>query len=651
MLTMARDHKLYYEAYNDYSDLNGDGSLDVGYKPDAIEYYGQFDSYKCYSYSGGVFTPVAMSDALGTTPETYNKKCTGSGRDSYWSGDFLNYVTTSRIDALRKVLYGGFRSTDTTTQTILERAFIPQDAHSWGKEYQSVANDGYDISEYTPLAQPVTGKRHLFANVTLTGYGQPPLMRVLDNSSFRIWNWVSIERPVAGTECATGNNVRSDCTGGSTYTGTPADAGAFQALIDAYATTGHRTGFRDVQNIDESGTNINPYQTDPDDYYLDVFRGNLKIKNAGDYTFAVDGDDAVELWIDGNLVVGWYGGHGLCNCQDHKATVTLKKNTTYSIEFRHQESGGGEGWKLCGKVPDSGDKWEVVPAGSLEKLVQTFYNTNTTTSAMTNYTVRTEVCKEITGVPATANYGREANCKAYTDGTTTAYKPTGLLHKYGDNNGMYFGLLTGSYDQNTDGGILRKAMSSITNEIETTTGIFKESGSTCGTASSSACVAGIVGTINRLHVTSFDYGSYAYSCGWITTRAMNPGECEMWGNPLAEMMYEAVRYFSGATSATAAFTTSSTRDDGVALPGGGTGLPRFTTWTNPYTATQTVPIPDTGPFPYCSRPFLMLISDVYPSFDSDKIPGAYSNFGSIAATAINNASLDVSSQRSGTVES
>ena len=254
MLTMARDHKLYYEAYNDYSDLNGDGSLDVGYKPGVIEYYGHFDSYKCYAYSGGLFTPVAMSDALGTTPETYNKKCTGSGRDTYWSGDFLNYVTTSRIDALRKVLYGGFRSTDTTTQTIVERAFIPQDAHSWGKEYHSVANDGYDISEYTPLALPVTGKRHLFANVTLTGYGQPPLMRVLDNSSFRIWNWVSIERPVAGTQCATGNNVRSNCASAAgSYTGNPADAAAFQALIDSYATTGHRTGFRNVTQINQSG--------------------------------------------------------------------------------------------------------------------------------------------------------------------------------------------------------------------------------------------------------------------------------------------------------------------------------------------------------------------------------------------------------------
>jgi len=49
MLVMERDHKLYYEAYNDASDLNSDGVLDVGYNP-AIDYYGYFDSYKCYDY-------------------------------------------------------------------------------------------------------------------------------------------------------------------------------------------------------------------------------------------------------------------------------------------------------------------------------------------------------------------------------------------------------------------------------------------------------------------------------------------------------------------------------------------------------------------------------------------------------------------------
>lgn len=190
MLVMGRDHKLYYEAYNDASDLDGDGVIDVGYKP-SINYYGYFDSNRCYSYSSNRFNPEGLAT---------DKKCSGQ-----WSGDYLNYLTTSRMDALRKVFYGGYRSTDTDTATVLERSHIPQDAHSWGKEYLSEAHDGYKISDYTPLAQPTTGTRHLFANTTLTNTTHP-LLRYIQNSSYRVWEWVSIEQPVAGSRCLHGGN-------------------------------------------------------------------------------------------------------------------------------------------------------------------------------------------------------------------------------------------------------------------------------------------------------------------------------------------------------------------------------------------------------------------------------------------------------------
>ena len=50
MLTMARDHRLYYEAYNDASDIDGDGKIDIHYKEN-IDYYGYFDCYKLYEYN------------------------------------------------------------------------------------------------------------------------------------------------------------------------------------------------------------------------------------------------------------------------------------------------------------------------------------------------------------------------------------------------------------------------------------------------------------------------------------------------------------------------------------------------------------------------------------------------------------------------
>ena len=89
---MGKDTKNYYEAYNDASDLDGDGALDVGYKPDKIDYYGYFDSRKCYAYdrSANLFVPTSV---------TADKRCVGAGADDKWSGNFLNYLTMSRTDA------------------------------------------------------------------------------------------------------------------------------------------------------------------------------------------------------------------------------------------------------------------------------------------------------------------------------------------------------------------------------------------------------------------------------------------------------------------------------------------------------------------------------------------------------------------------
>jgi len=123
MFETGRDHKLYYEAYNDASDLDEDGKLDIAYKH-SIDYYGYFDPNKCYTYSStgsGEFNPVSV---------TSTKFCNAG----QWSGNVLNWLNMSRMDSLKKVLYGGHRITDSNTKTVLERDIMPGDAHSWGKE-------------------------------------------------------------------------------------------------------------------------------------------------------------------------------------------------------------------------------------------------------------------------------------------------------------------------------------------------------------------------------------------------------------------------------------------------------------------------------------------------------------------------------------
>ena len=103
--------------------------LDTTYN-DAVEYYGYFDSAKCYSYNSG----DSRFEPIGTASGTHGHECSGA-----WSGNFLNWGTMTRLDVVRKVLYGGFRSTDDTGTalgtTVLERAFLPPDVHAFAKVY------------------------------------------------------------------------------------------------------------------------------------------------------------------------------------------------------------------------------------------------------------------------------------------------------------------------------------------------------------------------------------------------------------------------------------------------------------------------------------------------------------------------------------
>jgi type IV pilus assembly protein PilY1 len=461
MLIAGRDHRLFYEAYNDASDVDGDGLLDTRFKP-TIQYYGLFDSDVCYQYTG---TPTANDNGNTKNGELFQpvsavsdatlRNCTGTGAGQ-WSGNWLNYVTTSRIDALRKVLYGGMRDVDVDGNTVLRRAYIPQDAHSWGKEYRNVATDGYNIADFTSLALPTANnRRHFFGNLTATNgvncsnlndcSNRPPLLRMRENvQDRRIWEWASKERPVLDSSLSTGS-----------------------------------------------------------------FEGG-------------------------------------------------------------------------------------------------------TAFAERNYAVRVQVCTEA--------FPRD--CKRYPGGATGGnLKPIGLLHEYGENDAMLFGLITGSYDRHMTGGRLRKVVSSFANEINSSTGIFR-----------AAPNSPIVTTFNRLRIRGFNQttnsNEYAFA-GPYGASALAPTEGEFvdWGNPIGEMMYEGLRYFAGASGPRAQFDRSDQRtiDGQVGLSSAA--------WDDPYASTSAANAP------YCARPNFLVVSNINPSFDSDRVPGT--SFGSYSDSLGNLTGLNV----------
>jgi type IV pilus assembly protein PilY1 len=216
MLNMSNDHQLFFKAYDDYSDLDGDGYADTTYDND-LSYYGYFDENKCYKHTGGAFRPT------GNTGDHY---CSGNN----WSGNFLNWSTMTRMDTVRKILYGGKRSTDEAGSTILERAMLTQDAHSFAKYY-----NGSDLSSLTPYSVPTGDDSIAASGITICNttdpsnrdqqsqdVNSPPLMQVA-KGNYSLW--ASNE----GWQCRWGNGSNdneSSLSGINAYSDSPKKSSA-----------------------------------------------------------------------------------------------------------------------------------------------------------------------------------------------------------------------------------------------------------------------------------------------------------------------------------------------------------------------------------------------------------------------------------------
>ena len=393
MLVVSKDQQLYKKAYNDYSDLDGDGELETTYKH-SIDYYGYFDPKKCYTYSTANrrFEPASISAT---------KYCSGQ-----WSGNFLNWGAMSRMDAVRKLLYGGLRSPDrnngdgsgindgdTASSTVLERAYLPTDAHSWAKYY-----NGSDIAQLTPYTPPATATTsNTSSTITNTGTNSVSYsFTVGSTTGYAVGNIVEVSATLSS-----GTYLRGPITGiaGSTITISVANLN--------YSGTGTHSSWG-VRNLSTSGITLcnttlggttpqNRSQTNTNLPRLRIAQGNFSLWNAN------------ERWQ-----CRWSAEHNSSN------------SNNFAI---------------------SG-----IPAGSNSPTLAT----QGTGAGLGDYFVRVQSC--------VSSLVEGEKCKRYPDGN---YKPVGLLQIYGDTDQIHFGLMTGSYRKNISGGVLRKNMGTFTNEVNT----------------------------------------------------------------------------------------------------------------------------------------------------------------------------------------
>lgn len=442
MLTASKDHTLFAPIYTDYEDIDGDGTDDFTFKP-TFRYYGYFDAGKCYTYNAawsgnrGRFEPALMA-----TRDSTNGRLSCPRGQSYWSGNFLNWASMTRLDVVRKTLYGGFRIEDTAQDTTLQMALLSQDAHSFVKYYS-----GSDVADYTPFD----------ATTDLQGAG----ITICNRSS----------------------------------------------------------------NRNDPGASDYPM--------MRVVRGNYSLWATTPGTVCNWGDGTASGFVFGEKVRAFYGKYG----PSQGATT-----------------------------PDATAHQTLLPVESVHGL--------RAASAGPDFAVRIQACKS----GMTDGESCQVHSSTRSDGTPAlSYKPIGLLQEFGTTTEALkasraeFGLITGSFDSNLRGGALRKNVGSVNDEVERATGRFCHNIASglpaeCLASGGGARVEGIIKTFDRIRL--YDAGNFnasaAGSSGFVIPKEIVNGQFPSWGNPMSEMVVQALAYFAGRPSFDQ--PTSMARDGVLNLP-------------------------------------------------------------------------------------
>ena len=524
MLDITKDQQLFKKAYNDYSDLDGDGVLETTYSH-GIDYYGYFDSYKCYTYSAAnkrfepaVYNTKTATEASNSTANLAAKYCSASGSQStQWSGNYLNWASMTRMDTVRKLLFGGLRSPgrsdgdgsgiadgDTTTGTVLERAHLPHDAHSFVKYY-----NGADITRLTPFTNNLTQTTSTTSRTIGTGDVTFTLASATGISNGNIVEVVVTADTTKFMRGVVKNKAGSNITLDNVVTGNLAGAGTLAAAwtVRNLSTQGisicnTTLGGESPQNRSQTNTNLPR---------LRVAQGNFALWS---------GNERWQCrWNNENT----NGNGNVYNSSGLAASSSSPNRTTVGLDNKNNSGGQAD------------------------------------------YFVRIQAC-----VPSLV--GTE-KCKEYDQ--NNFFKPIGLLQVYGDPNLIHFGLMTGSFNKNISGGVLRKNVGPLSDEVNSS-GQFTTlpasgvaGGGTLPSGQTLPAGGSIIKNLSLLKIVGYNYDDGTYfgasgsalrntdNCGFQLT-SITQGNCMSWGNPMSEIYYESLRYFAGKTSATAGFTTDDT---------------------------------------------------------------------------------------------
>jgi type IV pilus assembly protein PilY1 len=248
----------------------------------------------------------------------------------------------------------------------------------------------------------------------------------------------------------------------------------------------------------------------------------------------------------------------------------------------------------------SGQNGNYFPLSGLKSNAESPPNTY----KVADYTARIQSCVDQSStVDPQAVWAKREGCKAYG----TQWKPVGFLQKQ---DGFKFGLFTGSYAKNISGGVLRSNVGDFSLEVDAS-GRFVDP----ATSPELTAKGSIVKTIDAIRMTGYSYNDGTYigfdgDCTFqlidlvptgATGNKRNQGACSSWGNPVAEMYTESLRYLAGAApDANYAYTNAGSIDAALGLS--------VITWQDPISANN-----------YCVPLKNIIFNAATTSYDGDQV--------------------------------
>ncbi|MCQ8181338.1 PilC/PilY family type IV pilus protein [Methylomonas sp. SURF-1] len=556
MLNISKDHQLSFKAFDDYSDLDNDGTPETSYKH-SFDYYGYFDSYKCYTYS-------TTNKRFEPSTTTSNKYCSGA-----WSGNFLNWASMTRMDTIRKILYGGLRSTDTGNTSSTTTTTTPPVTSTPVATGSASPASAYTLTD-TTLTNTSQGSRYNGPNTlcSLLPITSPESAPSADSAASATQNGPTTD----GTPT---NSTPTNSTAITTYTDTPLGTVTTTTYTTSYNTSFNRTTstfytktytttYTVTSRNDSLGggmcsTRVRPYTNT----YTKTFTStsttpyeSTTTSTTTTTTGPVAGTTVLQrsyLPNDAHSFAKFYSGSdltqltpftstevasGITLCNTTVSSTTLSQNVTDDPLIRVAKGNyslwaSNERWQCRWSEEKAASNGNVSSSSGISAQSDNPSKSSQGLGSQ-DYSAKIKVCD--------SNYIGTENCKIYPDGTR---KPIGLLQTYGDDNKVRFGLMTGSYGKNKSGGVLRKNASSLSDEINV---------STNGTFKTAPTTGAIINTLNKVRIYGYrhDDGTYfgvtgSAGCSWGLNTFSN-GSCNNWGNPQSEILLASLRYLAGKSA-------------------------------------------------------------------------------------------------------